>query len=157
MLFDRIVCDVPCSSDAAIRKIPQKWEKWSTQDGASLHVLQARILFKGLQLLKVGGRLSYSTCSLNPIEDEAVVSEILELCGGAIELVDVSGEMTALRRLPGLKSWKVRDKFRWADRPAGPGGGCDQNVGTMTMMMASTESDSQAQRPRGCQSCLPLV
>lgn len=30
VLFDRIVCDVPCSSDAAIRKIPQKWEKWST-------------------------------------------------------------------------------------------------------------------------------
>ena len=59
----------------------------------------------------------YSTCTFNPIEDEAVVSEILELCGGAIELVDVSGEMTALRRLPGMKSWKVRDKFRWA-RPS---------------------------------------
>ena len=40
VLFDRIVCDVPCSSDAAIRKIPQKWEKWGTQDGAALHVLQ---------------------------------------------------------------------------------------------------------------------
>ena len=26
VLFDRIVCDVPCSSDAAIRKIPQKWD-----------------------------------------------------------------------------------------------------------------------------------
>ena len=48
VLFDRIACDVPCSSDAAIRKIPQKWEKWSTQDGAALHVLQSRILFKGL-------------------------------------------------------------------------------------------------------------
>jgi 16S rRNA C967 or C1407 C5-methylase (RsmB/RsmF family) len=31
--YDRIVCDVPCSSDAAIRKIPQKWAKWSTKDG----------------------------------------------------------------------------------------------------------------------------
>jgi 16S rRNA C967 or C1407 C5-methylase (RsmB/RsmF family) len=48
VLFDRIVCDVPCSSDAAIRKIPSKWEKWATQDGAALHVLQTRILFKGL-------------------------------------------------------------------------------------------------------------
>jgi 16S rRNA C967 or C1407 C5-methylase (RsmB/RsmF family) len=76
--FDRIVCDVPCSSDAAIRKIPQKWDKWSTNDGASLHVLQARILFKGLHLLKVGGKLSYSTCSLNPVEDEAVVAYALK-------------------------------------------------------------------------------
>ena len=59
----------------------------------------------------------YSTCTFNPIEDEAVVSELLELCGGAIELMDVSGEMTALKRLPGMKSWKVKDKFRceWVD------------------------------------------
>jgi 16S rRNA C967 or C1407 C5-methylase (RsmB/RsmF family) len=72
------VCDVPCSSDAAIRKIPQKWEKWSTHDGAALHVLQSRILYRGLQLLKVGGKISYSTCSLNPVEDEAVVAAALK-------------------------------------------------------------------------------
>mmetsp|Transcript_17304 Transcript_17304/g.12363 ORF Transcript_17304/g.12363 Transcript_17304/m.12363 type:complete len:149 (-) Transcript_17304:53-499(-) len=40
ILFDRIICDVPCSSDAAIRKIPSKWEKWQTKDGSSLHPLQ---------------------------------------------------------------------------------------------------------------------
>ena len=38
-LYDRIVCDVPCSSDAAIRKIPQKWATWDPKDGASLHPL----------------------------------------------------------------------------------------------------------------------
>jgi len=54
----------------------------------------------------------YSTCTFNPIEDEAVVSELLERCGGAVELVDVSGEMTELRRLPGMKHWKVKDKFK---------------------------------------------
>ena len=54
----------------------------------------------------------YSTCTFNPIEDEAVVSELLERCGGAVELVDVSGEMTELKRLPGMKHWKVKDKFR---------------------------------------------
>ena len=37
--FDRIVCDVPCSSDAAIRKIPTKWAKWNTKDSQSLHPL----------------------------------------------------------------------------------------------------------------------
>ena len=77
MLFDRIVCDVPCSSDAAIRKIPRKWESWGTHDGMALHTLQARIFQRGLQLLKVGGKLTYSTCSLNPIEDEAVVASML--------------------------------------------------------------------------------
>ena len=38
--YDRIVCDVPCSSDAAIRKIPTKWQEWSTKGGQSLHALQ---------------------------------------------------------------------------------------------------------------------
>jgi len=37
--FDRIMCDVPCSSDAAIRKIPQKWQSWSPRDSQTLHPL----------------------------------------------------------------------------------------------------------------------
>ncbi len=49
----------------------------------------------------------YSTCTFNPIEDEAVVSELLLLCGGATELMDVSAELPSLRRMPGMKSWKV--------------------------------------------------
>ena len=32
VLFDRILCDVPCSSDAAIRKIPQKWGSWTPKE-----------------------------------------------------------------------------------------------------------------------------
>lgn len=52
-LFDRILCDVPCSSDAAIRKIPGKWEKWSPMDSFGLHPLQIRILVRGLTILKV--------------------------------------------------------------------------------------------------------
>lgn len=38
--YDRIVCDVPCSSDAAIRKIPTKWQEWGTKASQSLHALQ---------------------------------------------------------------------------------------------------------------------
>ncbi len=105
VLFDRILCDVPCSSDAAIRKIPSKWEKWGTSDGAALHVLQARILFKGLQLLKVGGKISYSTCSLNPMEDEAVVAFALKWFKGCIELVEV--ELPGFKFRQGLKQWRV--------------------------------------------------
>jgi 16S rRNA C967 or C1407 C5-methylase (RsmB/RsmF family) len=80
-LFDRILCDVPCSSDAAIRKIPQKWHRWTTKDSQQLHPLQITILERGFELLKVGGKISYSTCSLNPIENEAVVAAMLKKYG----------------------------------------------------------------------------
>lgn len=50
---------------------------------------------RGLELLKVGGKLSFSTCSLNPIENEAVVAAILKTYGSKIKLLDVS--------LPGFK------------------------------------------------------
>ena len=46
-------------------------------------------------MLKVGGKLSYSTCSLNPIEDEAVVASALKTYGDKIRLLDVE--------LPGFK------------------------------------------------------
>lgn len=37
---------------------------------------------------QIGGKMVYSTCSLNPIEDEAVVAEVLKRCGGNLELED---------------------------------------------------------------------
>lgn len=44
---------------------------------------------KGLDLLKKNGLAVYSTCSLNPVENEAVVAEILRRANGAVELVDI--------------------------------------------------------------------
>lgn len=67
--FGKILCDVPCSGDGATRKLPIKWLKWHTTDGMVLHPLQLSIVMKALNLLKKGGLLVYSTCSLNPIEN----------------------------------------------------------------------------------------
>nr|XP_016481095.1 PREDICTED: tRNA (cytosine(34)-C(5))-methyltransferase-like isoform X2 [Nicotiana tabacum] len=111
--FDRVLCDVPCSGDGTLRKAPDIWRKWNTGMGMGLHGLQIQIAMRGLSLLKVGGRMVYSTCSMNPIENEAVVAEVLRRCGVSVELVDVSSELPQLVRRPGLKKWKVRDKGMW--------------------------------------------
>lgn len=113
LYFDRILCDVPCSGDGTLRKAPDIWRKWNCGVANGLHRLQIQIAMRGVALLKTGGRLVYSTCSLNPVEDEAVVGEILRESRGSVELLDVSSELPELKRRPGLTSWLVRDRKRW--------------------------------------------
>ena len=64
---------------------------------------------RGAALLAPGGLLCYSTCSLNPLENEAVVAELLTRCGGALEIVDSSAALPELRRADGLHTWTVMD------------------------------------------------
>ena len=119
LLFDRVLCDVPCSSDAAMRKIPAKWDPWSPKEGLGLHPLQLKLLLRGIALLRVGGLISYSTCSLNPIENEAVVSAALRRLKGKVELISCEQALPQdkFRTRPGLSSWTVYDSgFRGMER-----------------------------------------
>ncbi len=52
-------------------------------------------------MLAVGGRIVYSTCSLNPIENEAVLAEILRRYPDSVELLDASTDLPTLKRRPG--------------------------------------------------------
>ncbi|KAL1961972.1 hypothetical protein VTN77DRAFT_707 [Rasamsonia byssochlamydoides] len=110
--FDRILADVPCSGDGTSRKNRNVWSDWVPGNALGLHATQVRILVRALQMLKVGGRVVYSTCSMNPIENEAVVASAIERCGGLsnVEIIDCSGELPGLKRVPGLRSWKVMDR-----------------------------------------------
>lgn len=109
--YDRVLCDVPCSGDGTMRKNGSIATEWSSTNGLGRHALQLQILRQGLARLKVGGRLVYSTCSLNPHENEAVVCAALTTAaahgGGGVVLEDCSAEMPALKRLPGLRTWEV--------------------------------------------------
>jgi 16S rRNA C967 or C1407 C5-methylase (RsmB/RsmF family) len=116
-LFDAVVCDVPCSGDGTIRKDKHVLPLWTTATGNSLHALQVRILMRALQLVRVGGMVSYSTCSLNPIEDEAVVASVVSRMnaikkksegGPALELADFP-KLPGFVSRPGIKDWRVAD------------------------------------------------
>jgi multisite-specific tRNA:(cytosine-C5)-methyltransferase len=110
--FDRILADVPCSGDGTLRKNINMWRDWQPGNALGLHVTQVRILVRALQMLKVGGRVVYSTCSMNPIENEAVVAAAIERCWGPenIEIVDCKDQLPLLKRREGLKDWKIMDK-----------------------------------------------
>lgn len=108
--FDRILADVPCSGDGTVRKNPGVWREWTVGNGLGLHPLQVRLLERAIAMTKVGGRIVYSTCSMNPVEDEAVIAAVLHKLEGKVKLVDCSQELEGLVRLPGVSSWKIMSK-----------------------------------------------
>ncbi|KAF0990548.1 hypothetical protein HZS_7518 [Henneguya salminicola] len=109
MQFDRILCDVPCSGDGTIRKNVDMYVKWKFQMAYDLHFVQRDILQRGLELLKVGGYLLYSTCSMNPVENEAFSNNIKvsskHLILDQIKCIDVSSKLKDLKYLPGVVDW----------------------------------------------------
>ncbi|EIW77165.1 S-adenosyl-L-methionine-dependent methyltransferase [Coniophora puteana RWD-64-598 SS2] len=105
LLFDRILCDVPCSGDGTLRKNIGIWKKWQPMDGNGLHGLQIRILQRAMRMLEDDGRIVYSTCSLNPVENEAVIAAALN-SNPEFELIDVYDRLQELVRRPGIATWK---------------------------------------------------
>jgi 16S rRNA (cytosine967-C5)-methyltransferase len=75
--FDAVLLDAPCSSTGTIRRHPDIPYIKSPKDIEALAALQARLLDNAAKLLKPGGRLVYSTCSLEPEEGEAQIAALL--------------------------------------------------------------------------------
>ena len=75
--FDRILVDAPCSGTGTLGRNPEiKW-RLDPSNLANLHLLQVRLLTNALERLAPGGRLVYSTCSLEPEENEEVLMKVL--------------------------------------------------------------------------------
>ncbi|KAH8159364.1 hypothetical protein CIB48_g8884 [Xylaria polymorpha] len=110
--FDRILADVPCSGDGTLRKNVDLWKNWQPGNALGLHATQCRILVRALQMLKVGGRVVFSTCSMNPVENESVVVSAIERCGGpdVVEIIDCKDRLPLLKRYPGMHQWQIMDK-----------------------------------------------
>lgn len=74
--FDRVLCDVPCSGLGVIRRKPEIRYK-NLREFDDLPALQYRILERSAEMVKHGGVLQYSTCTLNPAENEEVAARFL--------------------------------------------------------------------------------
>lgn len=74
--FDRVMCDVPCSGLGVIRRKPEIRYK-SLEELRELPSLQYAILEQGARMVREGGVLQYSTCTLNPAENEEIVHRFL--------------------------------------------------------------------------------
>jgi 16S rRNA (cytosine967-C5)-methyltransferase len=80
--FDLVLCDAPCSGTGTLARNPEIRHRITLDDFARHHQRQVRLLCSAMRALSEGGRLIYSTCSLEGEENEAVVAEALEKQGG---------------------------------------------------------------------------
>jgi 16S rRNA (cytosine1407-C5)-methyltransferase len=77
--FDAILLDAPCSGEGLINlQRPKTLESWSVAHVKRLSTLQKQLIREAWSVLKPGGRLVYSTCTMAPEEDEAVISYLLK-------------------------------------------------------------------------------
>ena len=75
--FDAIQCDAPCSGEGMFRRHPETRDEWNPESPAGCAKRQGDILDSAAVMLRPGGRMVYSTCTLNKIENEGVVEAFL--------------------------------------------------------------------------------
>lgn len=76
--IDGVLVDAPCSNTGVLRRrVEARW-RLPALDRIPLHALQARLLDRAVELVRPGGRLVYSTCSIDPAENGAQVRALLE-------------------------------------------------------------------------------
>ncbi|MBN1566762.1 MAG: 16S rRNA (cytosine(967)-C(5))-methyltransferase RsmB [Acidobacteria bacterium] len=101
--FDAVLADVPCSGLGTMRRNPEiKWQ-FRPESFAGLQEVQRGILHNTAQMVRIGGRLLYSTCSTEPEENEQVIQSFLETHSGfRIMRPDFP---------PGIERWINRDQM----------------------------------------------
>ena len=77
LLFDVVICDVPCSGEGMFRKDPDSISEWNPQSPGRHQKLQKEIVDEGWKCLREGGLMIYSTCTLNSTENEDVINYML--------------------------------------------------------------------------------
>ena len=105
--FDGSLVDVPCTGSGTTRKNPDVWGKWRPSAGRSLNSLQFDILRRAIAITKPGGRIVYSTCSLDPVENEAVVARAL--AGGDVSVVPARELLPGVPSEDGVSDWPRLD------------------------------------------------
>ena len=76
--FDKILVDAPCSGLGIMQKKAEVNKLWSLEKVNRLHEIQVRLLVSAIKMLKVGGEIVYSTCTLAPEENELVIDKLLK-------------------------------------------------------------------------------
>jgi NOL1/NOP2/sun family putative RNA methylase len=104
--FDRILVDAPCSSESRFNaRYPKSINFWSRHKVKAMAKTQKRLLGAGIECLKPGGTIVYSTCTLAPEENELVLRKILKKYP-EVEIQDLKWDIP---QLGVSKEWKEKE------------------------------------------------
>lgn len=106
--FDRILVDAPCTGTGTIRHNPEIRYRVTKERIEAAKEKQLKLLHNSSKLLRKGGKLIYSTCSLEPEENEQVAEEFAADHKDFVQIVSY-GKMTRLSSGDALRTWPHRD------------------------------------------------
>jgi 16S rRNA C967 or C1407 C5-methylase (RsmB/RsmF family) len=85
--YDRILLDAPCSGERHLLANGEEIAQWSPARSKNLAVRQYALLASALAVVRVGGRIVYSTCSLSNLENDAVIARLMKKRAGEARVV----------------------------------------------------------------------
>lgn len=88
--YDCILLDAPCSSERHVLKDPSALEDWGTNRPKVLAIQQFAMLASALDAVKTGGYILYSTCSINPLENEMNIEKLHTKRNGRFEEIELA-------------------------------------------------------------------
>jgi len=92
LMFDKILLDAPCSGSGVIISDHSRKQSKTLSDIISYHKYQTELLTESMRVLKPGGELVYCTCSLEPEENELVITRVLKNFDCKIEELNIKGK-----------------------------------------------------------------
>ena len=99
--FDKILVDAPCSGLGIIQKRSEVNKWWSLERVGHLSEIQNKLLVSAIKMLKVGGEIVYSTCTLTPEENELIINRLLEKYP-----IDIEPVILPLKHSSGLTEYR---------------------------------------------------
>lgn len=84
-VYDSVLLDAPCSSERHVLQDPKALAQWSPARTKHLAIQQFAMLAAALEAVKIGGYILYSTCSISPHENEAIIAKLEKKRQGKFE------------------------------------------------------------------------
>lgn len=108
--FDKVLLDAPCTGEGLLPIKKERKTSKDLEDIVRMHELQVKLLEKSIQLVRPGGALLYSTCSIAPEENEFVINKVLS-SRSDVELEKIANLNVGSPGLTEFMGYKLRDEL----------------------------------------------